>query len=188
MPRQDWETNKAGGKGPAAARESDKSQPQPGCPVHPRSRTGPPCSAALCRAPGLWPGPPSSPAHRHSRCPPSHADGTGHLLLAPCRQRGGLDRSLAYDEHQLCPPQTRLCPAAGAGQPWGILPRLCRVRPILGPTAAGACGCERRQGGLAGRWIAALLQFCIPFLPDKPRRIFINQSATLFNKNLLTYK
>lgn len=49
-------------------------------------------------------------------------------------------------------------------------------------------GCEHRQASLAGRWMAAPLQFCIPFLPDKPRRIFINQSATLFNKNLLTYK
>lgn len=35
MPCQGWETNKAGGKGPAVARESDKSQPQPGCPTHP---------------------------------------------------------------------------------------------------------------------------------------------------------
>lgn len=49
-------------------------------------------------------------------------------------------------------------------------------------------GREHRQASLAGRWMAAPLQFCIPFLPDKPRRIFINQSATLFNKNLLTYK
>lgn len=47
---------------------------------------------------------------------------------------------------------------------------------------------ELEQGGLAGRWMAAPFQFHIPFLPDKPRRIFINQSATLFNKNLLTYK
>lgn len=32
------------------------------------------------------------------------------------------------------------------------------------------------------------LQFSIPFLPDKHGRILINQRATLFNKNLLTYK
>lgn len=41
MPRQGWETNKAGGKGPAGARESDKWLLQPGCPVHPHIETGP---------------------------------------------------------------------------------------------------------------------------------------------------
>lgn len=41
MPRQGWETNKAGGKGPAVARESDKWLLQPGCPVHPHVETGP---------------------------------------------------------------------------------------------------------------------------------------------------
>lgn len=202
MPRQGWETNTAGGKGPAAAGESDKSQPQPGCLVHPCSWTGPPSSAALRRAPGQWPGPPSSPAHSAHHCsrgPASRTDGTGHLLLwlaAAERSPASTEVSqgiwsLVNSKHQLCPPQTHLvCPGLpGAGQPWdmraGLPPSMWQSLALAAP---GACGCEHRQGGLAGRWIATPLQFCIPFLPDKPRRIFINQSATLFNKNLLTYK
>lgn len=50
MPRQGWETNKAGGKGPAAAEEGDKSQPQPACPVQPAAGQGPRGTAQ----PGPW--------------------------------------------------------------------------------------------------------------------------------------
>jgi len=105
---------------------------------------------------------------------------------APC-QRRGLD-SPASGQHQLCPPQSRLGLGLGLGSPGQGAGVLLSMWQRLGPSVPGVCGCERRQGGLAGRWIAAPLQFCIPFLPDKPRQIFINQSATLFNKNLLTYK
>lgn len=100
MPRQGWETNKAGGKGPAVARESDKSQPQPGCPAHP-------CIPLPCIpqpvAPEQRPGRcPAAPAGRHGRrscgkvlpgpVPAGHAEpGQGRapaLPPSPPRTRG----------------------------------------------------------------------------------------------------
>lgn len=190
MPRQGWETNKAGGKGPAAVGESDKSQPQPGCPVH---------SPQPDRSPEQWP---RATLLSCCRGPASHAHGSSRLpLRLAAAERSpasawGLDRvhgarSTASGDAAL--PKPALCPVAGGSAwVWAALGHAGRspveFRQSLGPAAPGACGCERGQGGLAGRWIAAPLQFCIPFLPDKPRRIFINQSATLFNKNLLTYK
>lgn len=87
-----------------------------------------------------------------------------------------------------CPISAELCTEQAAVSTSS--PSLCLVpgSPGLCGQSLGPGGWEHRQASLAGRWMAAPLQFCIPFLPDKPRRIFINQSATLFNKNLLTYK
>lgn len=162
MPRQGWETNKAGGKGSAVARESDKSQPQPGCPAHP-------CIPLPC-----------VPAARGSRA----AAGT----LSRC-SRGAARPSLLRQGPAGAGPcrARRAWPRASTGS----APKPAVHPWPCGPGQAGRARgvrSERRPGSLAGRWMAAPLQFHIPFLPDKPRRIFINQSATLFNKNLLTYK
>lgn len=183
MPRQGWETNKAGGKGPSAAGESDKSPPQPSCPVHPRGQTGPP---APRRAPPSaqdhllpWP---LRPLLR--RCPRSPLQPLAAAEQSPTRRGPVAGRAGHRRAPALPSPDPPCAPGWGLGNPAGLPER----GQGLGPAAPGACGGARRQSSLASRWIAAPLQFRIPFLPDKPRRIFINQSATLFNKNLLTYK
>lgn len=162
-------------------------------PCIPRNRTGPPSSGQ---------GHPPLLPIAAAAVPASHAHGSSRLpLRLAAAERSpagawGLDRvhgarSTASGDAAL--PKPALCPVAGvclglgSPGPCGQVSRRVLGR-AWGQLLRGACGCERGQGGLAGRWIAAPLQFCIPFLPDKPRRIFINQSATLFNKNLLTYK
>lgn len=101
MPRQSWETNKAGGKGPAVARESDKWLLQPGCPVHPHIGTGP--QTALIHA-GPQPG-------SLQRCPPllpMLPTVAPTLPLAAVAERCPISAEVwtgaVSSEHQLCPP------------------------------------------------------------------------------------
>lgn len=70
MPRQDRETNKAGGKGPAAAEERDKSQPQPACPVQLDGAAGHrSAGAAGAASTGTRLRSPAGAAHSHARPP-----------------------------------------------------------------------------------------------------------------------
>lgn len=122
MPRQGWETNKAGGKGPAAAGESDKSQLQPGCFCIPfptpqqcccaRGWGSARCHAALLPACPL----PRSPRSHHQPLaaamglsPASAGVGTGSQQGT--RHPGGR-------EHRVC---TRCYPGLGLAWGWAAL-------------------------------------------------------------------
>lgn len=101
MPRQGWETNKAGGKGPAVARESDKWLLQPGCPVHPHVETGPQTvqiHAGLSLVGRTEPSPCCAARFEHCCA----------ALLCPIGAGGA-----ASSEHQLCPGCPRCQAASG---------------------------------------------------------------------------
>lgn len=172
---------------------------QPGRVTNRRRSPAAPCIPAARRVPPRRAGPRRVPrttfsagrSARSARCCAAAraARSSRSLRQSSPRHAGGRSRAeLGTGEHRLCPHQTHPVLRAGAWAALGNPAGLPERGQGLGPAAPGACGGARRQSSLASRWIAAPLQFRIPFLPDKPRRIFINQSATLFNKNLLTYK
>lgn len=140
MPRQGWETNKAGGKGPSAAGESDKSPPQPSCPVHPRGQTGPP---APHRAPPSaqdhllpWP---LRPLLRHCPRQPAPAARCGRAV--PDTPGAGRGRAGHRRAPALPSPDPPCAPGWGLGSP-GEPGRAPRARAGLG------AGCS---GGVRGR-------------------------------------
>lgn len=149
MPRQGWETNKAGGKGPAAAGEGDKSQPQPHCPVHPCSRTGP--RAALLRTgprgsgrdhPPLLPTLPTTAPAAPRPAQTALATGCWGLLQSgPPRQHGGLNR--------VCEPGRQRAPALPAPNP----PCAPRLGPAWGWAALGCSGRAPAECGRVWGWL-----------------------------------